>query len=180
MNTRLRSLALVAALGAAALLGACAHKPGPSATAILLPTTGNAAHGVVTFQMVDDRVLVKGKVRGLKPNQDHGFHAHEKGDCSSGDGLSTGGHFNPTGKPHGSPLGEHHAGDIPAITADASGVAEFEFLLSDVTIGSGPTDLVGRGLIVHASQDDYATQPTGNSGARIACGGIKRDPTPGN
>lgn len=180
MNTRLRSLALVAALGAAALLGACASKPIPSATAILLPTTGNAAQGVVTFQMVDDRVLVKGKVRGLKPNQDHGFHAHEKGDCSSGDGLSTGGHFNPTNKPHGSPLGDHHAGDIPAITADASGVAEFEFLLSGVTIGSGPTDLVGRGLIVHASQDDYATQPTGNSGARIACGVIKRDPTPGN
>jgi len=175
MRHSLRSLAL--GLAAAALLGACATAPGPSATAILLPTRDNAAAGVVTFQQVDNRVLVKGKVRGLKPNQEHGFHAHEKGDCSSGDGMSAGGHFNPTGKAHGTPLGDHHAGDIPAITADASGVAEFEFFLSGVTIGSGTTDLVGRGLIVHANPDDYTTQPTGNSGARIACGVIKRDPS---
>ena len=178
MNFKLRPFALAATLAIAGLLGACANAPhGPTATAILLPTTGNAGAGVVTFQLIsEDHVLVKGKIRGLKPNQEHGFHAHEKGDCSSGDGMSTGGHFNPNGKPHGTPLGDHHAGDFPAITADAYGVAEVEFVVSGVTLGSGATDLVGRGLIVHAKQDDYTTQPTGNSGARIACGVIKLDP----
>jgi len=118
-------------------------------------------------------VLVTAKVSGLKPNQEHGIHAHEKGDCSSGDGMSTGGHFNPSGKPHGPQDADHHAGDMPGIKADANGNASASFTLSGVTIGSGTSDLVGRGLILHAGPDDYKTQPTGNSGARIACGVIK-------
>jgi len=85
-----------------------------------------------------------------------------------------GGHFNPTGKPHGPQEGEHHAGDLPALKADANGNATVSFTLHGVTIGSGETDIVGRGLIVHAMPDDYKTQPTGNSGARIACGVVAK------
>jgi Cu-Zn family superoxide dismutase len=62
---------------------------------------------------------------------------------------------------------------MPALKADANGVADVRFILSGVSVGSGPADLIGRGVIVHADPDDYKTQPTGNSGARIACGVIK-------
>lgn len=173
MNRRIPTVAFT--LLAAALVAACGtfSPPGPKAVAALEPTRGNTASGTVTFQQAADKVEVHAKLSGLKPNQEHGFHVHEKGDCSSGDGLSTGGHFNPNGKPHGPQDAEHHAGDMPAIKADANGNADASFVLGGVTIGSGPTDLIGRGLIVHAGPDDYRTQPTGNSGGRIACGVIK-------
>jgi Cu-Zn family superoxide dismutase len=168
--------ATLSTLAAAALISACSSitpPAGPAATATLEPTRGNTANGTVTFKQQGDKVVVTANVRGLKPNQEHGFHAHETGDCSSGDGMSTGGHFNPTNKPHGAPGAEHHAGDLPALKADANGNARVTFEIKGVSIASGPADLVGRGLIVHADPDDYTTQPTGNSGARIACGVIK-------
>jgi Cu-Zn family superoxide dismutase len=169
-----------AALAAMALLAGCAGTmvgSGPAATARLEPTRGNTTNGTVTFRQQGDAVMVEVKVEGLKPGQEHGFHIHEKGDCSSGDGMSTGGHFNPTGKPHGpQDSAEHHAGDLPALKADAQGRAEAKLQLSGISIGAGATDIVGRGLIVHAMPDDYKTQPTGNSGARIACGVITRQP----
>jgi Cu-Zn family superoxide dismutase len=153
---------------------AAAAKPaGPTAVATLQPTTGNATAGTAWFTQQPDGVLVRVKVSGLKPNQEHGFHAHEKGDCSSGDGMSTGGHFNPAGKPHGPQHAEHHAGDFPALKADGSGNVETTFKLTGATVGTGAYDLIGKGLIVHANPDDYKTQPTGNAGARIACGVIK-------
>jgi len=165
------SIALAAAFLAAC--GAWSPSAGPKAVATLQPTSGNTAAGTVTFEQVGDRVKVSAKVTGLKPNQSHGFHVHEKGDCSAPDGMSTGSHFNPTGKPHGPPAGEHHAGDLPQLQADASGTAQASFELQGVSLGSGSNDLVGKGLIVHAAPDDYTTQPTGNSGARIACGVVK-------
>ena len=120
-------------------------------------------------------MVVSGEVRGLRPNAEHGFHVHEKGDCSSGDGMSAGGHFNPTGAPHGQHgAGPHHAGDLPNLRADASGVARFSYESSMITVGSGATDVIGKGLIVHRDPDDYRTQPTGNSGARLACAVIQK------
>jgi len=170
-----RFLGVLTSLAAAALLAGCGSMghSGPKAVATLEPTKGNTASGTVSFQQQGDHVMVTAKLSGLKPNQEHGMHAHEKGDCSSGDGVSTGGHFNPNGKTHGPQDAEHHAGDMPALKADANGNAQATFHLTGVSIGSGTTDLVGRGLIVHAGPDDYKTQPTGNSGARIACGVIK-------
>jgi superoxide dismutase, Cu-Zn family len=148
---------------------------GPRAVAQLQSTTGNTAAGTVNFVQNGDKVVVSGTVRGLKPNAEHGFHVHEKGDCSSGDGNSAGGHFNPDGKPHGSPDGDaRHAGDFPALRSDASGNATFKFETSTLKVGSGASDVVGKGLIVHAQPDDYKTQPTGNSGARLACGVVAR------
>jgi Cu-Zn family superoxide dismutase len=175
---------LLAAAAAALLLSACAGgtaMPGaarvaaPAATATLQPTTGNATAGTVRFVQEGDRVLVSGTVRGLKPHAEHGFHVHEKGDCSSGDGMSTGGHFNPTGAPHGQHgMGTHHAGDLQSLKADASGVATFRFEATGIRVGSGAADVVGKGLIVHRDPDDYRTQPTGNSGPRLACAVIAR------
>jgi Cu-Zn family superoxide dismutase len=144
------------------------------ATAALQPTQGNKAFGEVTFEQEGDKVRMLVNVQGLKPGQVHGFHIHEVGDCSSGDGMSTKGHFNPAGKPHGNPAGsEHHAGDLPALQADKKGHAKAEAVIEGVTLAPGPNSIVGRGLIIHAEPDDYKTQPTGNSGARIACGVIK-------
>jgi Cu-Zn family superoxide dismutase len=165
-----------ASFAAVALLAACQMLPrgGPSASATLDPTKGNNASGSATFRQTGDAVRVVADVQGLNPGQQHGFHIHEAGDCSSGDGMSAKGHFNPQGAPHGDPLsGAHHAGDLPALRADSNGRAHVDVTLSGLTVAAGPNSVVGRGLIVHAQPDDYRTQPTGNSGARIACGVIK-------
>lgn len=161
----------IAALTASVFLAACAsYSDGPSATANLQATKGNTVFGTVQFSKSGNKVLVAGEVQGLKPGAVHGFHVHEKGDCSSGDGVSAGGHFNPTTKAHGShDHSEHHAGDLPSLVADASGKAKFSFETDSITVGSGVTDVIGRGLIVHRDPDDFKTQPTGNSGPRVAC-----------
>jgi len=162
-------------IGAVLLLAACAAPipQGPRASALVEPTRGNTAAGVVSFESRGDGVLVSVKLAGLKPNAEHGFHIHEKGDCSSGDGTSAGGHFNPTGHVHGPQGAEHHAGDLPALKSDADGRVQTSFTVQGLRIGQGPTDVLGHGLIVHIAPDDYATQPTGNSGARIGCAVIK-------
>ena len=148
--------------------------PAATATAKLEPTKGNTANGTVTFTKKGDKVQVSAKVAGLTPGG-HGFHIHEKGDCSSGDGMSTGGHFNPRSKPHAvHTTPDRHTGDMPMLVADASGIAMLVIELDVMAIGSGESDIVGRGLIVHKDPDDFATQPTGNSGARVACGVITR------
>ena len=153
-------------------LGACASTmtTGPRAVAQLQSTTGNTASGLVTFTQSGDTVLVSGMVSGLKPNVEHGFHLHEKGDCSSGDGMSAGGHFNPGGQPHGQHAAmNHHAGDLRSLTADTNGIARFSFESTGISVGSGTSNIIGRGLIVHRDPDDYTTQPTGNAGPRLAC-----------
>ena len=170
----LLSLAATLAAGCATMRDMMPSAAKPTATASLTPTTGNTARGTVTFTQDGAEVRVRANVAGLKPNAEHGFHVHEKGDCSSGDGMSTGGHFNPAGKPHGAQSGEHHAGDMPSLQADAYGNASASFELKGVSVGGAGADLVGRGLIVHRDPDDYKTQPTGNAGPRIACGVIAK------
>ncbi len=163
---------ILAPLFAAMLVAACASAPtnAPTATAKLAATTGNAVNGMVTFTQAGDAVRVAGEVSGLAPNTVHGFHIHEKGDCSSGDGMSAGGHFNPLGQAHGAhDHGDHHAGDLASLTSDGSGVAKFSFTVNLLSVGSGATDVIGHGLIVHRDADDFKTQPTGNSGPRVAC-----------
>jgi Cu-Zn family superoxide dismutase len=161
----------------AGLLGGCATMGGgePRATAQLQPTRGNNVSGNVTFTQKGDKVVVVANVAGLKPNQEHGFHVHDKGDCSSGDGMSAAGHFNPKGSPHGHYSTQaRHAGDMPNLKADASGNASMSAELDIVTVSEGPTSVVGRGVIVHVQPDDYKSQPVGNAGARIACGVIQK------
>jgi Cu-Zn family superoxide dismutase len=177
-----RNVPLLAAT--ALLLAACSNMSlfsSPTATATLSPTKGNSTWGVVYFTQHGDSLLVSGEVHGLAPNSEHGFHIHENGDCSSGDGMSAGGHFNPEKQPHGRyDMPAHHAGDIPSLHADASGVATINFETSALRIGKAADDvlardnIVGRGVIVHRDPDDYTTQPTGNSGPRLACGVVRR------
>jgi len=171
MNRALLSILIAGILAGCATLGG----GGPSATAQLQPTRGNSVTGKVSFTQKGDKVAVVANVSGLKPNQEHGFHVHEKGDCSSGDGMSAAGHFNPNGSPHGRHTDQaHHAGDMPNLKADASGNASFTAELDAVSVSEGPTSVVGRGLIVHAQPDDYKSQPVGNAGARLACAVIQK------
>lgn len=169
----MKSVLTIAAV--AVLLAACQTTPTepPRATAQLKPTKGNKTFGEATFEQIGDKVQVTIFVQGLKPGQEHGLHIHEVGDCSSGDGMSTKGHFNPHGTMHGHPTSSvRHAGDLPALKADKRGRAKVIADLDIITVGSGPASVIGRGLIVHAGPDDYKTQPTGNAGARLACGVI--------
>ena len=165
--------AVAAALALAGCAGMGMMGSGPSAVAKLEPTKGNTTSGTVEFHQRGSGVHVVATIRGLAPNQEHGFHVHEKGDCSSEDGMSAGGHYNPDNQPHGPQAGAHHAGDMPNLKADASGNAKAMFDLAGVSVAAGAKSLVGRGLIVHKDPDDYKTQPTGNAGARLACAVVR-------
>jgi len=162
---------LVALLAIAALGGCQSMQPsGARASASLEPTKGSTVRGTAVFTQHGDKVRVTASVSGLRPNGEFGFHIHEVGDCSSGDGMSTKGHFNPYGKPHAhAGAMERHAGDLPSLRSDASGNARVTADLDVITVSAGPASVIGRGLIVHAQPDDYKTQPTGNAGARSAC-----------
>lgn len=168
---------LISAAAAAAMLAACQTTPDDPlrATAALQSTKGSKAIGEATFEQVGDKVRVIVFAQGLKPGQQHGLHIHEAGDCSSGDGMSAKGHFNPHGKPHGHPQSEaRHAGDLPALVADKRGRAKIDATVDVITLEPGrPGNIINRGMIIHADPDDFRTQPTGNAGARVACGVIK-------
>jgi len=172
----MRLAAVVAALALTGCQSAMqAESESARATAQLNPTQGNKTVGEATFEdMGNNRVHVVVIVHRLAPNSEHGFHVHEVGDCSAPDAMSAKGHFDPLAKAHGSAAsGEHHAGDLPSLKADKNGVAKLDTIVGGITVSPGPTSIVGRGLIVHADPDDYKTQPTGNSGARLACGVIQ-------
>ncbi|TNF26229.1 MAG: superoxide dismutase family protein [Deltaproteobacteria bacterium] len=141
-----------------------------SARSVMSATEGNSATGTVQFTEVDGGVRVVAIFAGLTPGE-HGFHVHEKGDCSAPDGTSAGGHFNPEGHDHGLPgMAMRHAGDLGNLVADADGKASLDHVFEHLAL-RGDSGVVGRGLIVHASKDDGG-QPTGNAGARVACGVI--------
>jgi len=141
------------------------------AVAPLAPTKGNDVVGTVTFTKVEGGVRVVAELTGLKPGE-HGFHIHEKGDCSAPDGTSAGGHFNPGKHPHAGPdAAERHAGDLGNITANATGQAHYERVDKELKL-TGDDSIIGRSVIVHEKVDDLKTQPTGNAGARVACGVI--------
>ena len=165
------------AVSVLALAAGCQSIPAdaPRAGASLQPTKGSTVRGTANFVQFGGKVRVTASLSGLKPNSQFGFHIHEAGDCSSGDGMSAKGHFNPQAKPHGhhSTL-ERHAGDMPNLQSDAAGNASLEADLDIITVAPGPTGIVGRGLIVHVQPDDYRSQPVGNAGARSACAVIQR------
>jgi Cu-Zn family superoxide dismutase len=143
-----------------------------TAVAQLKPTRGSKISGTVTFTQVANGVRVVADLTGLKPGP-HGFHLHEKGDCSSPDAKSAGGHFNPGKMPHGGPTdARRHAGDLGNIDADSSGKAHLD-RVDDMLAFSGPDSILGRAVIVHEGRDDLKSQPSGDAGARGACGVVE-------
>lgn len=130
--------------------------------------------GTATFIENKGNVTFQAKLSGLQPGV-HAIHIHEKSDCSAADGSSAGGHWNPTFKKHGKwAEGEYHKGDIGNFTADENGNGTITLTTDEWCIGcDDPTkDVTGKSLIVHKDKDDFVSQPTGNSGARIACSAI--------
>ena len=141
------------------------------AICVLHPTEGNKVSGVVTFTKTDSGIKIVADLEGLPPGK-HGFHVHEFGDCSSPDGTSAGGHFNPENQAHGAPDDAiRHVGDLGNVVAGNDGKAHYERVDTVISLG-GKHSIIGRGIIVHAGEDDLKTQPTGNAGARVACGVI--------
>ena len=148
------------------------HHEEEGAIAKLEATEGNSVQGTVTFTQGDKGVDVIGEISGLTPGK-HGFHVHEKGDCSAKDGTSAGGHFNPQGVAHGGPDSDtKHVGDMGNVVADANGFAMIDTTFHMLSL-EGEHSIIGKGLIVHAGVDDLHSQPTGDAGARVACGVIK-------
>lgn len=149
--------------------------PAATANVALTPTANHGASGSLAVTSEGGVVRLSGQLSGLTPDQEHGFHVHEKGDCSAPDASSAGAHFNPTNQPHGQPDDStHHAGDLFNVKADAQGTAMVDVRSTGLTLRDGsPTDVVGKSVVVHAMPDDYSTQPSGNSGDRIACGVIE-------
>jgi Cu-Zn family superoxide dismutase len=190
----MRMKALIPLSIATALLAACGQRdsaPQPTAgdpppataapapqpaggTVQLEPTQGNTASGTLTLTQEATGVRLAGTLQGLKPDAQFGFHIHEKGDCSAPDASSAGDHFNPANAQHGNPDGDaHHAGDMHNVKSDAQGNAQVDALADAVSLdGSQPAGVIGRAVVLHEKPDDYATQPSGNSGNRIACGVI--------
>ena len=141
----------------------------------LIDASGEAV-GLATFSETGEGVSVALLIEGLTPGE-HGWHLHEFGICDpEGDEpfSSAGGHWNPTGQPHGAPdAAKHHAGDFGNLVATADGLAELEFTTTDFTLGEGVPSVFdedGTAIIVHEGMDDLTTQPSGNSGPRYACG----------
>src|ERR1700682_1929949 len=140
------------------------------AMATLHPSSGSEVKGQVKFTKTGDDVQVVADIENLKPGK-HGFHIHEKGDCSAPDASSAGAHFNPTHKHHDGPSGpDRHVGDFGNIEADSSGKGHLVW--KGKLDLSGENSIIGKSVVVHEKEDDLKTDPAGNSGARIACGVI--------
>ena len=140
---------------------------------------GNTAFsGSITFSPAPDGgVHVVADVKGVPPGK-HGLHLHANGECVHGDEAgkhfsSAGGHFNPANATHACPPTDpRHAGDFGKIEVDASGNGHLDLVSKDISVAAGATSVVGKAVILHAGADDCTTQPTGNSGDRLACGVI--------
>ena len=141
------------------------------AVAKLDSKSGSKVTGTVTFTKMGDDVQVVADLQGLSPGK-HGFHIHEKGDCSAPDAASAGGHFNPMHQHHGGPTSaEHHVGDLGNIEADAAGKAHLDWK-GKMNL-TGTDSIVGKSVVVHDKEDDLKTDPAGNAGPRVACGVIE-------
>lgn len=141
----------------------------------LNPKSDSNVSGTVKFTEENGEVKMEAYMNGLDEGE-HAIHIHEKADCSSPDGKSTGGHWNPTAQPHGKwgDVTGYHKGDIGNFTVGADGKGEVKFATNEWCIGCGDDtkDILGKAIIVHQGTDDFTSQPSGAAGSRVSCGGI--------
>lgn len=167
------------ALGAALIVGSVASASASHAEAALTDTAGAPVGWARFTEDATGTVHLRVHVKGLAPGL-HGIHLHAVGSCVLGTATpfsSAGGHHNPLAHDHGleSPTGAH-AGDLPNLVVNEDGVGHLDTPTDLATLSAGPTSLFdadGSAVIIHAAPDDQVTNPTGNSGGRIACGVIE-------
>lgn len=168
---RLLAVHLGSGFALLALVSTCVAK-----TKVELKDGQGKAVGTVMIWDQGTGVVLDLRLHDLTPGE-HAIHFHQVPKCESPDFKSAGGHFNPEAKKHGfdSPDG-HHAGDIKNFTVGANGKAKVHLLNSDATLKDGAHSLLtnGAAVVIHAKADDYKTDPSGNSGDRIACGVITK------
>ena len=137
--------------------------------------SGSNVSGTISFVQGEKEVKMNVNLKGLTEGV-HAIHLHQNGDCSSDDAKSAGEHSDPTSEDHGE-WGDdmHHSGDIGNLEVDAAGNASLEFSTDKWCIGCDDEtrNIVGKGVIVHATADDFTSQPSGAAGARVACGVIE-------
>ena len=167
------SLALVSCDRVRQHTGVMSIPTAKQAIATIGPASDSSVTGTAIFTQTGDEIVLTIEIQNASPGM-HAVHIHESGDCSSPDGKSAGGHWNPTGIAHGKwGEGEFHLGDIGNITVGVDGVGSIELTTDLWEIGTDSNvDIVGRGIIVHAVADDFTSQPSGMAGARIGCGAI--------
>jgi len=163
-------------LGCTAAYAQAPVTPTGTATATMKDAMGKTV-GTVTLRDTPAGVLLKVDLTGVPPGG-HAFHIHTTGQCEAPMFTSAGGHFAPGGTHHGflTPTGPH-AGDLPNVFVAADGKLSFEAIAKDVTLAAGPRSLFdadGSAVVLHATVDDYSTDPAGNAGARLACGVITK------
>ena len=171
----MKRLVAVAASLALMLAGCASMMPAATdntATAELRSSNGQPA-GMATLTQMPGGVRIVIDAKGLPPGP-HGVHVHAVGKCEGPQFTTAGAHFNPESKQHGTmnPQGAH-AGDLPNLTIVTDGTGRLEAITNRITLGAGTTSLFdadGSAIVVHAGPDDLKTDPTGNSGGRIACG----------
>ena len=174
MNSLKAILMLVLMFFASGHFGCTARKE--TARAEIQSASGSSLTGEAVFEEVVGGVKMTLTVSGASSGT-HAVHLHESGDCSASDATSAGGHWNPTDESHGSRAegGEFHSGDIANLQVGEDGTGTLEITASDWSIGGeASTDVIGRAVIIHASADDFVSQPSGNAGARVGCGVVVR------
>jgi Cu-Zn family superoxide dismutase len=149
--------------------------PSAARTKVELKDAQGKSVGAIVLSPKGSGVALKLELHGLPPG-DHGIHFHQNPKCDAPDFKSAGPHYNPDNKKHGfeNPDG-HHAGDMLNFSVDAHGKANGSLEDKDVTLADGPHSLFSNGgtaIVIHAKADDMKTDPSGNSGDRIACGVI--------
>lgn len=141
----------------------------------LTPKSESSVSGQVMFKQNGDEVTMTANMSGLSEGT-HAIHIHEKADCSSADGTSAGGHWNPTGQPHGKwgDEGGYHKGDIGNFEVGEDGKGMVQMTTDEWCMGCGDDskDIMGKAIIVHEGTDDFTSQPSGAAGSRVSCGGI--------
>ena len=150
----------------------CSHKDikTPSGEAYAkVYSRDNAYLGTVNFVNDKGEVKITGEFKGLTPNSKLGFHIHEKGKCES-NFESSGGHFNPTKLPHGSPGVASHVGDLGNIITDKNGNAHYEYTSEQINLYESANSVIDKAIIIHSGTDDMYSQPSGDAGQRIGCG----------
>lgn len=175
--TKLLFLAGVAMFALSPAHAQGSKKPKPKPVVVNLQNGQGKSVGTATLSPSSHGVNIKLNVHDL-PAGEHGIHVHQAAKCEGPDFKSAGGHFNPDGKKHGlqNPDGPH-AGDVPNFAADAKGKSKATVVAPNVTLGDDPHSVFtggGTALVIHAKADDGKTDPSGNSGDRIACGLITK------